>query len=235
LSSLLRPRLIPHPDLEESPAEEIVAWAAEQFGDGLAMSSSFQGQSLPLLHLVSRVAPRTPVVFLDTGFHFPETLAFRDRIVKAWGLNLVVARHQPDPGEDAYARMDLHRQDPDLCCHIHKVEPMRRAMEGRSAWLSGVRRDQGPTRASLRVVETASEGMVRVHPMAAWTDRDVWRYVHEHGLPDHPLTAQGYLSVGCAPCTQPVQIGADPRSGRWPGQQKTECGLHTTLRSGAGG
>lgn len=194
------------------------------------MSSSFQGQSLPLLHIVSRVAPRIPVIFLDTGFHFPETLAFRDRLVREWGLNLRVVRRTPEAGEDPRRYARLHAVDPDLCCRLNKVEPMQRALAGQTAWLSGIRRDQSPARASVRVVETAADGLVRVHPMAAWTAADVWRYVHQHALPDHPLVARGYLSVGCAPCTTPVQLGGSERDGRWAGRQKTECGLHTDLR-----
>ncbi len=131
----------------------------------------------------------------------------------------------------------LYRKDPDLCCYINKVEPMQRAMEGLRAWISGIHRDQSPARANTRILELTSQGVVRVHPMAAWTRRDVWQYIHDHNLPEHPLLAQGYLSIGCAPCTRPIHEGEDERAGRWDGQEKTECGLHTLLREeqGSGG
>ncbi len=221
------------PEMEDWSAEEIVAWAVREFGDGAGMSCSFQSQSLPLLHIVSRVAPGLPVIFLDTGFHFPETLEFRDRLVREWGLNLRVYRAAG--GRDEFLRRhgpDLYRRDPDLCCFVNKVEPMQRAMAGLRAWISGIRRDQSPERETVKVVERTAQGVVRLHPMARWTGRDVWRYIHEHDLPDHPLTAAGYLSVGCAPCTRPVALGEGERAGRWSGMGKTECGLHTLLRQG---
>lgn len=222
-------------ELEGRSPAEIIAWAVETFWPKIAMSSSFQTQSLPLLHMVARVAPQIPVIFLDTGYHFPETLAFRDRLVRDWGLNLRIVR--ADISRETFIRRygdDLYRHNPDLCCYINKVEPMARVMEGLDAWISGIRRDQSPARAKTKVLELASGGVVRVHPMAAWTRQDVWKYVHAHNLPDHPLLAQGYLSIGCAPCTRPVQAGEDERAGRWAGREKVECGLHTLLREGAG-
>lgn len=210
--------------LETAPPEDILRWAVAEFAPDVAMSSSFQTQSLPLLHMVSRVAPSLPVIFLDTGYHFPETLRFRDRLVKEWGLELVVARPHPDE-----ARPGLYAQDPDRCCQVHKVEPMRHAMRGLRAWISGVRRDQTDARSGLRVVERTND-LVRIHPLAGWTSRDVWSYIDRYDLPAHPLFSQGYVSIGCAPCTRPVQIGMDERSGRWAGRGKTECGLHTTMR-----
>jgi phosphoadenosine phosphosulfate reductase len=225
-----------HAHLEGASAEEIVAWAVDRHWPDVAMSCSFQSQSLPLLHIVSRVAPQLPVIFLDTGYHFPETLAFRDELVERWGLNLRVVR--AEGGHDEFVRThgpDLYRRDPNLCCWANKVEPMERAMAGLSAWISGIRRDQTGSRGDIAVVEQGAKGVTRVHPMAAWTGRDVWSYIHRHELPDHPLVARGYLSVGCAPCTRPTAAGGDERSGRWEGQGKTECGLHTLLRApGAG-
>lgn len=210
--------------MEHAPPEEILRWAVAEFAPDVAMSSSFQTQSLPLLHMVSRVAPALSVIFLDTGYHFPETLRFRDRLQKEWGLNVVTVRPAPEE-----ARAGLYARDPDRCCQIHKVEPMRRAMTGLRAWISGVRRDQTGARSGLQVVEHTKD-LVRVHPLAAWTSRDVWSYIDRYDLPAHPLFSQGYVSIGCAPCTRPVAMGMDERSGRWSGQGKTECGLHTTLR-----
>lgn len=214
---------------EEAPAEDTIRWAAATFLPDIALSSSFQTQSLPLLHLVSRVAPDMPILFLDTGYHFAETLAFRDHLVQKWGLNVRNLRRQSTE-DGAGPGADLYRTDPDLCCHINKVEPMRLAVAGLRAWISGIRRDQSPTRRTIRVVEQTPEGLVRVHPMATWTSRDVFAYIAEHHLPTHPLLTRGYRSIGCAPCTRPASPEGDERSGRWAGQQKTECGLHTQLR-----
>lgn len=212
-------------ELEGATAHEIVAWAHATYGEKLVMTSSFQTQSVPLLHVVSRVAPEVPVLFLDTGFHFPETLAFRDRLAEQLGLE--VRNLRTELGHDGFLKRhgELHRRDPDQCCFMNKVLPLRRALEGVPAWISGVRRDQTPTRAGTPVVGQ-EDGRVKIAPMARWTERDVWAYLSDHDLPEHPLLAQGYLSVGCAPCTRPVAQGEDARAGRWPGRAKTECGLH---------
>ncbi|RMF29596.1 MAG: phosphoadenylyl-sulfate reductase [Chloroflexi bacterium] len=216
---------------EGAPPEEILRWAVETFWPDIAMSSSFQTQSLPLLHMVSQVVPQLPVIFLDTGFHFPETLSFRDQVVRELGLTLRIVRPSLSPAELAHRYGEgLYRRDPDLCCYVNKVEPMQRALEGLQAWISGIRRDQSPARAHIRIVERTAQGIIRVHPMATWTERDIARYIHDHNLPEHPLFAQGYLSVGCAPCTRPVYGGEPARAGRWDGQAKLECGLHTLLR-----
>ncbi len=223
-------------EFELKSPHEIIAWAVETFWPDIAMSCSFQTQSLPLLHIVWQVAPQLPIIFLDTGYHFPETLAFRDRIVREWGLNLRVVRASLSRDEFARQYGDmLYRRDPDLCCYINKVEPMERVMERLRAWISGIRRDQSPARANTQVLERTPQGVIRVHPIATWTRQDIWRYLREHNLPEHPLLARGYLSIGCAPCTRPVFDGEDERAGRWAGQQKTECGLHTLLREGARG
>lgn len=216
--------------LQGAGPERIVRWAVDTFAPGIAMSSSFQTQSLPLLHIVSRVAPGLPVLFLDTGYHFPETLAFRDRLVRDWGLEVTNLRRRPSERPAT----DLYRTDPDLCCHIHKVEPMRLATRDLDAWISGIRRDQSATRSGISTVEATESGLVRVHPLADWTSHDVFRYIADHDLPVHPLFSEGYVSVGCAPCTRPVTIDAGERSGRWAGQDKTECGLHLDLRDGSG-
>ncbi|WP_456428588.1 phosphoadenylyl-sulfate reductase [Rhodocaloribacter sp.] len=213
---------------EGASPETILGWAWRTFGPEIAATSSFQTQSVPLLHMIARVAPEMPVFFLDTGFHFAETLAFRDRLRERFGLNVVALT--PEDGHEAFRRRhgDLYRRDPDLCCFINKVEPLERAMKGMRAWISGIRRDQTLHRAATPIVSLGPEGRVKVCPLAGWTRRDVWRYLHDHELPEHPLLKKGYLSIGCAPCTQPVADGADERAGRWAGREKTECGLHLT-------
>ena len=203
----------------------ILQWAWDRFGDQVAMSSSFQVQSLPLLHMVSQTVPALPILFLDTGFHFPETLAFRDKLAEDWGLNIRVLRAEPNLSQPS----ELYRQDPDLCCYVNKVAPMQTALQDYSAWISGIRRDQSANRAAIKVVEEVNE-VVRIHPMADWSSKDIWRYIHDQNLPAHPLLSQGYMSIGCAPCTQPIFDAENERAGRWAGQTKTECGLHTTLR-----
>lgn len=218
-----------------SRSRELIAWAHKEFSPHVAMSSSFQTQSVPLLHLVAEVAPRLPIVFLDTGYHFAETLEFRDRLIERWGLNVRVMRAaMPRPDFLRHHGPDLYRRDPDLCCQIHKVEPMTRALDGLRAWISGVRRDQAPSRSDVDAVEEGAGGVVRIHPMVHWRQSDIDEFSARHDLPTHPLHAQGYASIGCAPCTRPVAIeGAYSRTGRWAGTDKTECGLHTDLRQGS--
>lgn len=218
--------------LEEASPGDVLRWAWQTFGPNIVASSSFQGQSVPLLHLISTSAPELPVLFLDTGFHFQETLAFRDQLVDDFGLNLAILH--PSMGHDGFRRRygDLYRGDPDLCCYLNKVEPMERALEGQRAWISGIRRDQSPTRAQTPIVSRLDSGLYKVCPMATMTRRDVADYAQRHGFADHPLLAKGYVSIGCAPCTRPVWDdgeGESERAGRWTGSDKTECGLHTDL------
>ncbi|MCP4544787.1 MAG: phosphoadenylyl-sulfate reductase [Chloroflexi bacterium] len=214
--------------LEQMSASEILAWAWETFGPHGIASSSFQTQSVPLLHLISQVCPEMPVIFIDTGFHFLETLAFRDELQARYGLNIVVMHPTIGKGELlAKYGGGLYRQDPDLCCHINKVEPMQRALSGARAWISGVRRDQTAHRKNLRVIEPQSSGLLKIHPMINWTKGQLGEYTNRYMLPFHPLFIVGYLSIGCAPCTRPVSVGQDERSGRWAGTEKNECGLHT--------
>jgi len=207
---------------------ELLRWAWHAFDGEVAASSSFQTQSVPLLHAIARSVPEMPVLFLDTGFHFPETLAYRDHLTELLGLDLVVL--SPRSGHDAFRREhgDLHRTDPDLCCHLNKVEPLEDALRSYGAWVAGVRRDQTRHRATALPITRRRDGLVKLAPMVHWTDHDVARYLHEHDLPSHPLLAKGYPSVGCAPCTRAVVDGEDARAGRWAGSDKTECGLHLT-------
>jgi phosphoadenosine phosphosulfate reductase len=212
--------------LAGAPPEEALRWAAGTFGDEVVASSSFQTQSLPLLHMVARTCPGLPVLFLDTGFHFPETIAFRDQVVAQLGLNLRVLHCRIE--RDAFMRCygTLYRSDPDLCCYLNKVEPLARALAGKKAWIAGIRRDQSDARSAVRVVEQGGDLVYKISPLAAWTAAQVDDYVRRHGLPVHPLTRAGYASIGCRPCTRPVAPGADARAGRWADSGKTECGIH---------
>lgn len=194
----------------------------------LVATASFQTQSVALLHMISRTRRDIPVIFLDTGYHFPETLAYRDQLTQSLGLTVRVMRSALNRAEFIRKYGDaLYRRDPDLCCYINKVEPMQRALDGMHAWITGIRRDQTANRANAQPVEVLPDGRVKVQPLVAWTSKDVWAYIHAHDLPVHPLFSQGYLSIGCAPCTAPVTDGGDERAGRWANQTKTECGLHT--------
>jgi phosphoadenosine phosphosulfate reductase len=215
---------------ETASPDVILEWAWGNLGPNLAASSSFQTQSVPLLHLISETCPDMPIIFLDTGFHFPETLRFRDDLIDRFGLNVEVM-HPEIEKDELFERHgeSPYRTDPDLCCHINKVEPMQRALEGRSAWINGVRKDQTQQREQLEVLESTSRGILRVHPMLTWTSRDVWTYINEHDLPAHPLFEEGYMSIGCAPCTRPPSGDGGEREGRWSGSSKSECGLHTDM------
>jgi phosphoadenosine phosphosulfate reductase len=207
---------------------DILQWAADQYLPKLAATSSFQTQSVALLHLISRARPEIPIIFLDTGYHFPETLAYRDQLVERFGLTLRIVHPAMTPADVVKRHGDaLYRSDPDLCCYINKVEPMQRALAGLDAWITGIRRDQTANRAAAQPVEQLPDGRIKVNPLVAWTREDLWTYINRHKLPAHPLFSQGYLSVGCAPCTTPVTPGEDERSGRWAGRPKSECGLHT--------
>jgi phosphoadenosine phosphosulfate reductase len=212
--------------LENATPEERLAFAAERFGGELLFTSSFGAQSGVLLHLWSVVCRHLPVTFLDTGFLFSETLVYRDKLAAQLGLTVHVVR--PDiPREEFIALhgQDIQRHDPDLCCAANKVSPLAPLKEKARGWVSGLRRDQSRTRADVAILE-AEAHLVRVHPIADLTKADVAEYLSHHGIPEHPLVARRYLSIGCAPCTRAVADGEDERAGRWAWSGKTECGLH---------
>ncbi|MCB9140029.1 MAG: phosphoadenylyl-sulfate reductase [Caldilineaceae bacterium] len=216
-------------EFETATPQTILQWAWKTFPSDMAATSSFQTQSMPLLHMISLVAPDLPIFFLDTTFHFPETLFFRDRLMREWGLNVrsLTAEQRLAHSQDNYGQ--LYRTDPDRCCYINKVAPLARAKEGLAAWITGIRRDQTEARRHTPIVSRDKNGQVKICPMATWTEQDVWRYINQHDLPVHPLLSQGYMSIGCAPCTRPVHAGEESRSGRWADRAKTECGLHVEL------
>lgn len=212
--------------LEQAHPEEVLLWSWNTFGPLVAASSSFQTNSVPLLHMVSRAAPQMTIFFLDTGFHFPETLAFRDRLAREFRLN--VQSLTAEMGHEGFRRAhgELYRRDPDRCCHINKVEPLERARRELRAWISGIRRDQTASRNGTPVFSQLRDGTYKICPFAMWTRERVQHYARTHHLPEHPLASLGYASIGCAPCTRPISPEEDERDGRWSGLQKTECGLH---------
>jgi phosphoadenosine phosphosulfate reductase len=212
-----------------NPVEQALAvlrWAGETFGDRFALTSSMADGLLA--HLAGRAVPGVHVIFLDTGYHFAETIGTRDWITGVLPVTLVnvqppatVAQQDEEHGPRLYER------DPDLCCSLRKVQPLARTLAGYAAWGSGIRRDESPSRAGTRLVDwDAKRGMVKINPIAAWTQSDVDAYVTEHQVPVNPLFEIGYASIGCAPCTRPVAPGEDARAGRWAGKNKIECGLH---------
>jgi phosphoadenosine phosphosulfate reductase len=216
--------------LRDRAPEEILAWTLASFPGRTGVTVSFGGPGVALAYMASRIDPATPIVFLDTGLLFPETYALRDELVRRYDLNVVEYRPASDPGP-------LYETDTDGCCAIRKVEPMQRALGAFDAWVSGVRRDQGPTRAHTEVVEhhvIDGRPLAKVYPLAFWTRAQIWRYLLDTGIPYNPLLDQGYASLGCWPCTRATQAGEDERAGRWAGSAKTECGLHTfTVTSSA--
>ena len=213
-------------ELELAPAEQIVEWAVATFGERFCITSSM-GDAV-LADLASKVAPGVDVVFLDTGYHFPETIGTRDAVEQVYDVKVRTVLPLLSVNEqDAQHGKELWRTDPDRCCAMRKVEPLNRALADYDAYASGIRRDESPSRAGTAVVEWDDRrGKVKVNPLAAWTQDDVDAYVEEHGILVNPLAYDGYPSIGCAPCTHRVAEGDDPRSGRWKGTQKTECGLH---------
>lgn len=213
--------------LERATPEERLAFAVRTWGEGLLFTSSFGAGSGVLLHLWSRVAPQLPVVFIDTGFLFEETLAYRDRLVQQLGLRVEVVR--PAVARDDFLwehGADVMARDPELCCAKNKVAPLQPAIARSLAWVSGLRRDQSTEREHVAILDDSEEGPVRVHPLATMTAAEARAYLRANAIPPHPLEARRYLSIGCWPCTQPVAEGGDERSGRWAGKAKTECGLH---------
>lgn len=204
--------------LTGAPATDVIAWARDRFGSGAVLAASFQ--DCVMIDLVQQVAPDLAVAFVDTGYHFAETLWFVEQVRRRYGLTVEVVGADL-PGDDGWLT------DPDGCCAVRKVAPLNRALEGRTAWLSGLRRADGAARAATPVVAyDVRRGLVKVNPIATWTDEQVERYQAERDLPRHPLSDRGYASIGCWPCTRPVAEGDDPRAGRWAGSTKTECGLH---------
>lgn len=199
------------------------------FRDAIALVSSFGADSVVLLHLLSEVDRHTPVIFLDTGRLFPETLEYRTHISGRLGLSDM---RTVTPNPDRLLANDRHRAlwmtDPDLCCHIRKTEPLADALDGFDAWFTGRKRFQKGARVELNLFE-ADGGRIKINPLARWSADEVKAYIIRHGLPEHPLVSKGYPSIGCGPCTSRVQPGEDQRAGRWRGSEKTECGIHTGL------
>ena len=211
----------------DATAQELLAWAATTFGDRLIVASNMQ--DAVLIDLAHRAKPDVEVLFLETGYHFAETIGTRDAVDAAYPeLTIVNARARQSVAEqDAEFGADLFAREPDRCCALRKVTPLQDTLAGYDAWVTGVRRVEAPTRATTPLITYDDKfGLVKINPIAAWSDDDMDRYIADRGILVNPLVDAGYPSIGCAPCTAKPRPGEDPRSGRWAGRAKTECGLH---------
>ena len=214
-------------ELADAPAEEVIRWAVDTFGERICVTSSMT--DAVIIHLAAGVQPGIDVVFLDTGYHFAETIGTRDAVAAVYPVNLInVTPSRTVAEQDTELGARLYQRNPDLCCYLRKVEPLERALYRYDAWITGVRRDETVERRDARPVEWDSRReMVKVNPIVDWTQDQVDAYIAENGVLVNPLVYDGYPSIGCATCTARVEAGADARSGRWAGTGKTECGIHS--------
>lgn len=226
-----RPRLENLLDvLDKSGPEGVLRVARDRFAPSIVATSSFQPGSAVLLHILSEVCPEVPVLFADTGYHFRETLEYRDRLAELLDLNVRTVRADPEERRRLERRAATPCTElPDLCCEVLKVDPLRRELADYEVWVTGIRRSQTGGRNDAEVVMKSDYGPIRLHPLVRWSRSEIDTYIAEHGLPEHPLVEQGYRSIGCAPVTEPVEAGQHEREGRWPNVDKEECGLHQDL------
>ncbi len=213
---------------ESRSPEVLLQAAAERFGDRLVMATGFGPSGVVLMHLLSQAGLQIPVFYLQTDLLFPETLALRDRLRERFGLQFIEVHC--GLSLDDQARQygpNLWQSNPDLCCHLRKVVPLRRFLADKEAWITGIRRDQSTSRANIRLIDwDRANGLIKLNPLAGWTKRQVWTHIVAHNLPYNSLHDRGYPSIGCHPCTRPVNADEPERAGRWPGRAKTECGIH---------
>jgi len=215
-------------ELANASAEELLRWTNENFGDSYVVASNMQ--DAVLVEMAAKVRPGVDVLFLDTGYHFAETIGTRDAAEAVYDVHIVnVTAENTVPKQDELFGKDLFAREPAECCRMRKVEPLGKALSGYSAWVTGIRRVEAPTRANAPLISyDEAFKLVKVNPLAAWSDDDMQSYIASNGILVNPLVDEGYPSIGCAPCTAKPQPGSDPRSGRWQGLAKTECGLHAS-------
>lgn len=215
-------------ELDGASAGELLAWTDRHFGERYVVASNMQDAAL--VHLAAGTRPGIDVLFLDTGYHFAETIGTRDAVEAVYDVRVVNATPEHTVAEqDRLSGKDLFARDPGECCRLRKVVPLRGVLSGYDAWVTGIRRVESPTRAQAPLISfDEAFKLVKVNPLAAWTDEDLKSYIETHGVLVNPLVEEGYPSIGCAPCTAKPAEGADPRSGRWAGLNKTECGLHAS-------
>jgi phosphoadenosine phosphosulfate reductase len=215
-------------ELADASAEELLRWTDENFGGEYVVASNMQDGVL--VSMAAKVRPGVDVLFLDTGYHFAETIGTRDAVEAVYGVNVVnVTPQHSVTAQDNLFGKNLFERDPAECCNMRKVQPLGKALKGYSAWVTGIRRVEAPTRAKAPLISfDKAFGLVKINPIAAWTDDEMQTYIEDNDILVNPLVDEGYPSIGCAPCTAKPAAGADPRSGRWAGQAKTECGLHAS-------
>jgi phosphoadenosine phosphosulfate reductase len=223
--------------LRSASASEILAWAVERFFPRLTMATAFGAEGCCILHLLAEIEPRVRVFNLETGYQFAETLELRERIKARYGIEVEYVRAETTvPEYEAQHGGPLYLHRPDQCCYDRKILPLRRAVEGYTAWISAIRKDQTTDRGQAAIVQPDRKfGLVKINPLLHWTKSDVWRFILDHDIPYNPLHDQGYPSIGCWPCTAPVGAGQDDRAGRWAGTGKKECGLHVIEVKDGGG
>jgi phosphoadenosine phosphosulfate reductase len=219
-------------EVEALTAEEVLRWADDAFGDRLCLSCSWQKQSSVLVHMAAELGLDIDVIELDTHLFFKETYETRERLVRRYGLSLIRPEIVTIAEQHRQEGPNLWERDADRCCHIRKVEPLLRTLEPYDAWVSGIRRDQSPSRAGIRKVERSERyGVWKIQPLADWSEDDVWSYIKGNEIPYNPLHHAGYRSIGCIPCTRPTRPDEEERAGRWAGSDKLECGIHTNERT----
>jgi phosphoadenosine phosphosulfate reductase len=213
-------------ELSDASPDDILRWAVATFGDRICVTSSMT--DAVIVHMAAAIRPGIEVIFLDTGYHFAETIGTRDAVAAVYPVNLInVTPSRTVAEQDAELGPRLYRRNPDLCCYLRKEEPLERALSRYDAWITGVRRDETVERREARPVEwDARRQMVKVNPIVSWQQKQVDDYIAENGILVNPLVYDGYPSIGCSTCTRRVESGQDPRSGRWAGTGKTECGIH---------
>ena len=217
-------------EIEALAAEDVLGWASEEFGDRLCISCSWQKQSSVLVHMVSELGLDVDIVELDTQLFFRESYETRERLVARYGLNLIVPEVITIAEQHKREGPNLWETNPDRCCHIRKVEPLVNALAPYDAWISGIRRDQSPSRADTSKVQWSERyGVFKIHPLADWDEKRVWAYVNVNEIPYNPLQDAGYRSIGCIPCTRPTRVDEEERAGRWAGSDKLECGIHADV------
>jgi len=214
-------------EFENASPETVIAWAIETFPN-MTFACSFGAEDVVLVDMIQKISPSTDIFYLDTDFHFKETYETRDRLEEKYNLKFVEVKSKLTPEQqEAEHGPELWKSDPNACCNLRKVEPLTRILSQYEAWITGIRRDQAPTRANAKKVEYDTKfGLVKFNPLAAWTSEDVWNYIRANDVIYNPLHDRNYPSIGCEYCTKQVMPGEDPRSGRWAGNEKTECGLH---------
>jgi phosphoadenosine phosphosulfate reductase len=214
-------------EFESASPETILAWAVEKFPK-ITLACSFGAEDVVLVDMLQKISPKTDIFYLDTNVHFKETYETRDRLEKRYGVKFIQVLPKLTLEEQAAQFGDeLWKRDPNKCCNIRKVDPLTDILKNYDAWITGIRRDQAPTRANAKKVEyDVKFGLIKFNPLASWTSEDVWNYIRANDVIYNPLHDQNYPSIGCEHCTRPVAPGEDPRAGRWSGFEKTECGLH---------